>query len=389
MAGNGAQAKLPSVQSSVEAPVSSWHCLGSKDDLLARVPFAVKLDRQQIAVFHYQGTFRAIGNGCNHRGGPLCEGRLRGEYVMCPWHAWEYSVVTGKGPPGYEEEAVPVFSIEERPDGVYLDTAPVAPRKLLRHDPHPLTLATPRPAGAPPRVLGISTTAMDRLNPRFSTSHALLEAALQRVATTRAAETRLLRLGDLRFRPCEGNYSKAAHACTWPCAITERDPEDQLTPVYEGLVQWSDVVLVATPIRWGAASALYHKMAERLNCIQNQITIHNRYLIRQQVAGFIITGGQDNVQGVAGQLLTFWGELGFVFPQFPFIAHSRGWDAEDMENNVRQVRASEALRQAAGELGERAVDFWKMLDRHRAELDRPMERSGRKAQRLKEPSAAS
>ncbi len=359
----------------------TWHRLGSRDELVARAPFALKLDRQQIAVFHHEGGFRAIGNRCNHKGGPLCEGQVRGEFVMCPWHAWEYSLITGKGPPGYDEEAVPVFAVEERTDGVYVDTDPVAPRRLAKHDPHPLTVMTPRPPGAPPRVLGISTTAMDDVNPRFSTSDHLLEAGLAR-ARGLGAETRLVRLRDLQFRACEGNYSKAAHACTWPCAITERDPEDQLTAVYEGLVQWGDVVLIASPIRWGQAASLYYRMVERLNCIQNQMTIHNRCLIQRKVAAFIITGGQDNVQGVAGQLLTFWGELGYLFPTFPFIAHTRGWDAEDMETNVRQVRASEALAEAAAELAERAVDLWRVVAQHQAAPARPMERSGRKAQRL-------
>ena len=96
---------------------------------------------------------------------------------------------------------------------------------------------------------------------------------------------------------------------------------------------------------------------------------------------FVITGGQDNVQAVAGQMLTFWAELGFVFPQFPFIAHSRGWDAEDMETNVRLVRESAALKAAARELAERAVDFCRILHQHTAELEKPMERTGRKAQR--------
>jgi nitrite reductase/ring-hydroxylating ferredoxin subunit/multimeric flavodoxin WrbA len=360
----------------------TWHRLGSRDDLASRAPFSVKLDRQQIAVFFHEGRFCAIGNRCNHKGGPLCEGQVRGEFVMCPWHAWEYSVITGKGPPGYEAESVPVFAVEERLDGVYVDTDPVSPRRLVKHDPHPLTVITPRSPGAPARVLGISTTAMDSANPRFSTSDHLLDAALGHARVRLGADTRLIRLRDLAFRACEGNYSKAAHACTWPCAITERDPEDQLTPIYEGLVQWADVVLLATPIRWGQASGLYYRMAERLNCIQNQLTIHNRCLIRHKVMAFIVTGGQDNVQGVAGQLLTFWAELGFLFPQFPFIAHSRGWDAEDMETNVRLVRASEALAEAAAELAERAMDLWGVLDRHQVQSERPMERSGRKAQRL-------
>jgi nitrite reductase/ring-hydroxylating ferredoxin subunit/multimeric flavodoxin WrbA len=354
--------------------------LGSADELRAKVPFSVKLDRQQIALFYHEGRFRAVGNRCNHRGGPLCEGTLHGEYVRCPWHAWEYSVISGQGPPGYQAETVPVFPVEDRADGIYLCTTPSTRRRLVKHEPHPLSVLPTRPVGAPPRVLGLSTTAMDQDNPRYSTSDALLQAGLQHGAEVLGAETRLIRLTDLRFRPCEGNYSKAARACTWPCAITERDPEDQLTSVYAGLVQWCDVVVLATPIRWGSASALYHRMAERLNCIQNQITIHNRCLINQKVAAFIVTGGQDNVQAVAGQLLTFWAELGFVFPQFPFIAHSRGWDAEDMERNVAQVRESVSLRRAAAELVTRAVDYWKVLTRHRAELEKPMERSGRKAQ---------
>lgn len=96
-------------------------------------------------------------------------------------------------------------------------------------------------------------------------------------------------------------------------------------------------------------------MAERLNCIQNQVTIRNRVLIKNKVAGFIIVGGQDNVQGVAGQLLNFFGELGFHVPQFPFIGHSRGWTAEDMERNVETVRNSLELHDGARQLAERCV----------------------------------
>jgi hypothetical protein len=124
---------------------------------------------------------------------------------------------------------------------------------------------------------------------------------------------------------------------------------------------------------------LYFRMIERLNCIQNQITIHNKRLINPKVAALIITGGQDNIQAVAGSMLTFWAELGFIFPAFPFIAHSRGWDAEDMQNNVRLVRMSEPLMTAARELVDRALDAWRVLDRHAGELGRPMPRAGRKA----------
>lgn len=361
--------------------MATWHRLGSEAELRAQVPLAVKVDRHRIAIFQHEGELRAISDICNHRGGPLSEGRVRGEFVMCPWHAWEYSVITGKGPEGYDEEQVPVYRVEMRSDGVYVELPPVMPRHLVKHKPSHLLEPHSKPDGAPPRILGLSTTAMDAVNPRFSTSDWLLEHALAHLGA-QGADTQLIRLRDLAFRPCEGNYSKASRACTWPCAITERDPGDELTPVYEGLVHWADVVLIATPIRWGSASSLYFKMTERLNCVQNQLTIHNRRLIVNKVVAMIITGGQDNIQAVAGGMLTFWAELGFTFPSFPFIAHSRGWDAEDMQNNVRQVRESDALRTAAAELAGRALATWRVLDHHRDELEPPRSRAGRKANPL-------
>src|SRR5262249_50437119 len=87
------------------------------------------------------------------------------------------------------------------------------------------------------------------------------------------------------------------------------------------------------------------------------IPIANRVLICNRVAGFIIVGGQDNVQMVAGRMLGFSAELGFIFPQFPFIAHSRGWSPKDMENNVAKERNSKELADGACMLAKRLLDL--------------------------------
>jgi multimeric flavodoxin WrbA len=196
--------------------------------------------------------------------------------------------------------------------------------------------------------------------PRPSTSELLLDAALSQ-AQSAGCETQVIRLRDLSFRHCEGYYSKSAHACTWPCSITQMDPDDQLDRVYEAVVHWADAILIATSIRWGAPSSLYQKMVERMNCIQNQETIANRHLLKNKAAAFIITGGQDNIQAVAGQLLGFFAEVGCQFPQFPYIAHSRGWSAEDMENNVRYVEQSVDLHDGARALATRTIDMARLL----------------------------
>ena len=268
---------------------------------------------------------------------------------------------------------------------------PVSKRGHLPHEPHPLTRSTDRAPG-PLRVGGISTTAMDPKYPRFSTSEHLLGTALEHARTALGAEARMIRLNDLKFRNCEGFYSKHAKACTWPCSITSMDKTDQLDQVYEMAVHWADILLIATPIRWGAASSLYYKMVERMNCIQNQITLNNKVLIRNKVAAFIITGGQDGIQAVAGQMMGFFSEIGFLVPQFPFIAHSLGWEFEDMERNVDFVANSDSLRAGARELVNRSAEMAQCL------LEREMthasiERGGRKAsqevmRRMAQPAAA-
>ena len=71
-------------------------------------------------------------------------------------------------------------------------------------------------------------------------------------------------------------------------------------------------------------------------------------------------------------------ELGFIFPQFPYIAHSRGWSHEDMERNVEIVRNSSELAEGAQMLAKRCLD----LARHLLERDEAaatIERGGRKA----------
>ncbi len=352
-----------------------WFDLGPIEELAKHRLRQVAVGRTKIALSYQDGRFGAISGACNHVGGPLGDGRLDGDYVVCPWHHWKFHCRTGEGEPGFEADRVPSYELKQEDGHLFVNLQPVARRHKLPHTPHPLARTVRREPG-PVRVLGLSTTVMDPAFPRYSTSEALLETALAAAADT-GAETRCLRLSALRFRPCEGYYSKSAHACTWPCSITQMDPADELTEVYEGIVHWADAILVATPIRWGSASSLYYKMVERMNCVQNQVMLRNKVLLRNKVAAFIITGGQDNVQAVAGQMLGFFGEIGCLFPQFPYIAHSRGWSAEDMERNVAYVQQSDSLHQAARELAARSVTMAKVLLATEIEPEK-VSRGGRK-----------
>ena len=75
--------------------------------------FIVQVGDISIGVFRIQGKFYALRNLCPHKGGPLCQGHiqtthrpsdvhrfepaLEGRVIRCPWHGWEFDIVTGKG----------------------------------------------------------------------------------------------------------------------------------------------------------------------------------------------------------------------------------------------------------------------------------------------------
>ena len=49
-----------------------------------------------IALYRTGSGVFASTNTCPHRGGPLGEGDLLGNEIVCPWHFWSFDVTTGK-----------------------------------------------------------------------------------------------------------------------------------------------------------------------------------------------------------------------------------------------------------------------------------------------------
>lgn len=72
----------------------------------------VDVDGQSIGVFNVDGRYVAVLNVCPHELGPVCLGRVggttmpsspgeyrwgrEGEILACPWHGWEFDLLTGK-----------------------------------------------------------------------------------------------------------------------------------------------------------------------------------------------------------------------------------------------------------------------------------------------------
>jgi nitrite reductase/ring-hydroxylating ferredoxin subunit len=73
----------------------------------------------EIVVANVGGGFRAFGNLCPHEEGPLCEGELDGDTVVCPWHYSRFDTLTGEVIDGVAD--APIRTYEVRVSGENVD----------------------------------------------------------------------------------------------------------------------------------------------------------------------------------------------------------------------------------------------------------------------------
>lgn len=73
----------------------------------------VEANGLEVGIFNLEGRVVAYRNLCPHQGAPVCRGRiggttvpsmpgeyvfgLRGQVLHCPWHGWQFDLLTGEG----------------------------------------------------------------------------------------------------------------------------------------------------------------------------------------------------------------------------------------------------------------------------------------------------
>lgn len=76
-----------------------------------------------VALFNLDGKFYALDNSCTHVGGPLGEGEVEGNVVICPWHGSRFDITTGAvlGPPA--RRPVATYPVEVQNGTVYVNVS--------------------------------------------------------------------------------------------------------------------------------------------------------------------------------------------------------------------------------------------------------------------------
>lgn len=71
----------------------------------------VRLNSERIAVYNVDGNYYATSDECTHAGGPLSEGALKDNEVVCPWHDSCFNVITGEATCPPADEPVKTYRV--------------------------------------------------------------------------------------------------------------------------------------------------------------------------------------------------------------------------------------------------------------------------------------
>lgn len=74
----------------------NWIRVTHIENIPIRQGRSVTIGPYSVAIFNLGGAFKAVENCCPHRRGPLADGIVAGNDVVCPLHNWRFSLDSGE-----------------------------------------------------------------------------------------------------------------------------------------------------------------------------------------------------------------------------------------------------------------------------------------------------
>lgn len=119
------------------------HIVGRVSDLPPGEVKIVDVEKRSVGVFNVSGSFYALRNTCPHQAAPLCLGSIKGmtmpskpgeyewgrdgEILRCPWHGWEFDILTGRSIFNPHRTRVKTYevTVEQEEEDESVETYPV------------------------------------------------------------------------------------------------------------------------------------------------------------------------------------------------------------------------------------------------------------------------
>lgn len=104
---------------SLPAEEASWVALGAVEQIGLGQGRCFRIGALQLAIFRLRsGEVYALDAACPHRGGPLADGLIGGQTVICPLHGYRFSLSDGRSLDG--EFNTNSYPVEIRDGGLYV-----------------------------------------------------------------------------------------------------------------------------------------------------------------------------------------------------------------------------------------------------------------------------
>lgn len=106
--------------------MSDWVRVAALSDVPPGRMLAVRVGGEDIALYNVDGALYATRDSCLHQSYPLTKGSLRGKYVRCPLHDWQFDVCTGAYQ-GNAEARLRRYPVKVEGEDVYVGSEPLPP----------------------------------------------------------------------------------------------------------------------------------------------------------------------------------------------------------------------------------------------------------------------
>ncbi|HEY7334458.1 MAG TPA: nitrite reductase small subunit NirD [Bryobacteraceae bacterium] len=87
----------------------NWIAITQVENIPPHEGRPVQVGGMELAVFNLGDRFAAVENECPHKGGPLCDGIVSGNVVVCPLHGWRFDLASGMAVRAPEPACVATF----------------------------------------------------------------------------------------------------------------------------------------------------------------------------------------------------------------------------------------------------------------------------------------
>ncbi len=102
-----------------ELPADYTPAIAEKD-LIEGKPATATVDGAQIFLLKQAGQIYAMAEHCSHLGGPLSEGKVEGDTIVCPWHGSRFCLKDGRVIDGPATNNQPVLDVMVRGGQVFV-----------------------------------------------------------------------------------------------------------------------------------------------------------------------------------------------------------------------------------------------------------------------------